>query len=1111
MINIKRREFLKTSAIVAGGAVVATGAIKSFIPSLNAGDSVAGFDKIPVANGNFAYYPPFDKWHGWKEMSGDDWKNGGIARHDVKVYDYVLVPTSCNNCEASCGLLAYVDKESLTVKKILGNPLHVGSLGRTCAKGVAAVSQMYDPDRIPFPLKRAPGTKRGEGKWVRTSWDEALNTIGKKMSDTLKRGDETCKKEIMYHVGRPNENGFTPRVWHTLGVDSTGSHTNICSSGGRSSSLMWVNDDRTDPDWENAKVIILASGHAADSGHYFQQSAGQIAKARKNGAKLIAMDPRMSNSAGIADLWIASWPGTEAAIYLAIANRIIQEDKINREFVKTWYNWQALMDDKKHLEFLKSKNIISVLPTGNDFDAFVNLLKDMYKDYTMEWAAKESHVDLNRLEKLYQYFVWGGDQIVSFNWRGPSAGNRGGWLYGKNMIFALSLVGSIGGKGQLGFEHMRAISVAGKGGAATVGEKAPAVNTWNELSWPPEWPLTSFEPSMCLPHLISDKEWQKKWKDQGLHVPEKLSVWFPRQYNPAWINPDGFRWVEALKDETKFELTVNPSPIWSETNWHCDYILPVGLAAERHDQHSEPTRAHEAWTIMRQPALRNVLMKQGWKPKDPARATLEAHMKAGLGEIWEENEWWINLIWHVDPDGTLGIRQYWESKANPGKPVTLEEYYNAAFGTLPNLAKSAEEAAAVKAQNAKTPAEKEVAEFAKKYPNYDFMRDRGAWTEAKDLVNTHMRGLHIDHEKNLVKTKGKYFFDAPLEVPMGSVKIDPRTNVAYASTPDGRNNVGVKVGDKVVEGFETPSRKMDFFVDWMCEWGWPEYALPMYPKNEAEKKEFVHVISHVNHMYMTEPNAFALNPVFRLPYNIHTRSVNSKWLMEISQNHNPIWMAASDAKKMGLKQGDPIKVRVIDSLTNLESGYFIAMCVPTEGHLPGALSCSHHSGRWRLVDQVVIPGFETPLTPIGTGTPLAELKKDGNTYDLKYVSGIKPQEPKETKEFGPTGWPYAAYNKDMENIHWNGLTGSFQNATFAPNPDPISGMQCWHKKVLVEKAGEGDKIGDVKANIENNMKIFQAWRDKLTRPAKLGGLRRPVHLKRPWVPLTREAYQMPKA
>jgi hypothetical protein len=125
----------------------------------------------------------------------------------------------------------------------------------------------------------------------------------------------------------------------------------------------------------------------------------------------------------------------------------------------------------------------------------------------------------------------------------------------------------------------------------------------------------------------------------------------------VWINPDGFRWIEVLRDERKMELTVNPSPMWSETNWFMDYILPVGLSGERHDQHSEPTNV-EAWTAFRQPVLRVALELSGWSPPDPAKATLEAHMRAGLGEVWEENELWVNLLFHhVDPDGSLGIRK----------------------------------------------------------------------------------------------------------------------------------------------------------------------------------------------------------------------------------------------------------------------------------------------------------------------------------------------------------------------------------------------------------------------------------------------------------------------
>jgi len=61
--------------------------------------------------------------------------------------------------------------------------------------------------------------------------------------------------------------------------------------------------------------------------------------------------------------------------------------------------------------------------------------------------------------------------------------------------------------------------------------------------------------------------------------------------------------------------------------------------------------------------------------------------------------------------------------------------------------------------------------------------------------------------------------------------------------------------------------------------------------------------------------------------------------------------------------------------------------------------------------------------------------------------------------------------------------------------------------VTIELAGKDDKIGDIYVNYENNMKIYQAWRDKLTRPLQAGDtLRRPVHMKRPAVPLSLKAY-----
>ncbi len=964
-----RRNFLKGTAATIGSVAVAKGVFSTIVTT----EAVASseFSNTPKS---LEFYPPLSQWDNFNELDGEDWKRGGINRHPVgskngtKVNNFMIVPTACNNCEASCGLTAWIDKETMVVKKYMGNPLHAGSRGRNCAKGYAALSQMYDPDRIPFPLKRATGAKRGEGKWVRTTWDEALSTIGAKIRKTLENTSPTDinRKMVMYHVGRPNENGFTPRVWHTLGVDSTNSHTNICSSNGRTGNIAWTNDDRTSPDWGKSKLMLLISSHAADAGHYFQQSAGFIAEARQKGGKLVVLDPRMSNSAGISDLWIAPWPGTEGALFLSLIHKLLVDKKANFKYMKKWMNWETLLHDEEYLDFLVSKGFIKAKPEEKSFEVFVEILKELYKDFTFEYASKETKVPLERIHKLYDMVVEAGDKISMFFWRATAAGNRGGWMSsGKTGWFLLAVTGSINAVGGTLTHHDHVISIGGRGGDATVAKTAPKVDVYNEITWPPEWPLSTYELSYLLPHLLSDTEWQQKWNKRGLQVPQKLSVWIAKQYNPVWINPDGFRWLEVLKDESKMELTVQVTPTWAETSWYLDYLLPVGLAGERHDQHSEATLPG-AWTSFRQPVLRVALEKMGWKPKDPSRATLEAHIKAGLGEIWEENEFWINLAFAIDPDGKLGIRQYWESKRNPAKPVTIAEYYDAAFSLLPKL----KEAAYKTYPNAE-------------FPVYEFMRDRGTWLEEDNIYNMQEKELKYNEEKHTYKSHGK-------EYHADEVKKDDVSGVLYVEHDDEKHSIGIEIDGKKYEGFATEDKKLNFFTPYFVEYHWPEYAIPNYPRNEKEHEEMIHVVTHVHHKYMKEENSFALNTIYRLPYNIHTRSANSKHLMEISQNHNPIWISTVDANRLGFKKGDAIRVRIVDTVSGLDSGYFVAMAVPTEGILPGTLACSHHAGRWKLKNSIKVEGFEHELGIIGFGAPLAQLSMDGKKGELKYIAGAKP-------------------------------------------------------------------------------------------------------------------------
>src|SRR6266545_2302586 len=234
---------------------------------------------------HLAAFPPTERWDDWVELESTDWPRR-TERH------YMLVPTTCFNCESACGLLAYVDR--------------------------ATLNQVTDPDRILQPLKRVG--PRGGGAWEPVSWDAALDDIAGRIRKAIVDGR---RNEIMYHVGRPGEDGFTERVLASWGVDGHNSHTNVCSSGARAGYHFWTGIDRPSPDHANAAVILLISSHL-EAGHYFNPHAQRIMDAKQDGAKLIVMDTRLSNTATHADFWLSPYPGSEAAILLAIAAHLVR-------------------------------------------------------------------------------------------------------------------------------------------------------------------------------------------------------------------------------------------------------------------------------------------------------------------------------------------------------------------------------------------------------------------------------------------------------------------------------------------------------------------------------------------------------------------------------------------------------------------------------------------------------------------------------------------------------------------------------------------------------------------------------------------------------------------
>lgn len=580
-------------------------------------------------------FPPVDQWDDWMEYDPNKWPKRVEKR-------YRLVPTICFNCEAACGLMAFVDKKTYEIRKLEGNPYHPGSRGKNCAKGPATINQINDPNRILYPLKRSG--ERGSGKWERTSWDEVLDTFAAKIRKAIQ---EDRKTEVMYHVGRPGEDGYVNRVLQAWGVDAHNSHTNVCSSGARVGYALWAGADRPSPDHANAKFILLLSAHL-ETGHYFNPHAQRIIEGRESGAKVCVIDVRLSNTASKADWWLAPWPGTEAMLLLAIAKVLLDEGLYNREFVEKWVNWQ---------EALKAMEP----EAPQTFDEFIDALKAHYAFATPEAAAEECGVDANAIREIAREVGKAGTAVASHVWRNAAAGNLGGWQVSRCLEFIIVLMGAVGTEGGTN------LNTDNKYVPATF-LKPPPQKVWNDLLYPLEYPLAYHEMSILLPHFLEE--------GRG-----KVAAYFTRVYNPVWTNPDGLMWEKVLKDESKIELHAALTPVWNETAQYADYVLPMGNGAERYDLMSQETHAGK-WIGFRQPVKRVAREKDG--------ETFEFTYEANPGETWEETEFWIELSWRIDPDGSLGVRKYFESPYRPGEKIKIQEYYRWIFeNSVPGLPEAA--------------------------------------------------------------------------------------------------------------------------------------------------------------------------------------------------------------------------------------------------------------------------------------------------------------------------------------------------------------------------------------------------------------------------------------
>ena len=344
-------------------------------------------------------------------------------------------------------------------------------------------------------------------------------------------------------------------------------------------------------------------------------------------------------------------------------------------------------------------------------------------------------------------------------------------------------------------------------------------------------------------------------------------------------------------DEDKVGCFVALTPTWNESAWFADYVLPMGHGSERHDTHSYEQYDGQ-WVGFRQPVLRAARDRLGEQVTDTRQVN--------PGEVWEENEFWIELSWRIDPDGTLGIRRYHESRARPGEKLTVDEYYGWMFeNSVPGLPERA-------AAEGLTPLE--------------CMRRYGAFEIAA--------AGRPDEQEVPAASCGRRGRRRGPGLHHGRRTPDPNIVPAGAPEPDDAGPPAGRVRSTASRrGFPTPSGRLEFWSSTLADWGWPEHALPGYIRSHVHPDRWAGPDGAAVHLPAADPDPHPLGE------------------LEVARR--------AGAHQPGVdppRRRRPARHRPTGDLVRVETeiGYFVAKAWITEGIRPGVVACSHHMGRWRL-------------------------------------------------------------------------------------------------------------------------------------------------------------------
>ncbi len=292
-------------------------------------------------------------------------KKTGVSRTSLK--SLRVIPTTCEQCPAGCGINACLNGERLV--QLLGNPDHPNNQGGICAKGIAGLNLVNDPERLLYPLKRKG--PRGDGLWTKITWDEAYSTLAARVKEMIRKGRIS---ELV--VDKGHDDPLLDRFINAIGTTSVIDRPALKNLNRTAAFTSMTGFPSLVEDVGRSRFILNFGANPFANHDQFVGIARRLIHARvEKGARLITFDVRMSETAAKSDAWYPIKAGTDGIVALAMAKVIVEKGLANKDF----------MDRKTNYSLAMIKNHLS--------------------RYTPEKAAKESSIRATDIEHLAVEFA----------------------------------------------------------------------------------------------------------------------------------------------------------------------------------------------------------------------------------------------------------------------------------------------------------------------------------------------------------------------------------------------------------------------------------------------------------------------------------------------------------------------------------------------------------------------------------------------------------------------------------------------------------------------------------------------------------------------------------